>query len=739
MREDIRGFANRRLQSRSKAPLVLCLFSLFVVSLTGLAPLSAKSDPLTIDGDGGAQSDGAPSSSSLPQAEKTDWWTINRTVANQLSVNDLGEVIKSLPREAPIGDTVELMRQLNLFMRAGHRHRVAKVIERLPEGDDESYEKDLSSIADFLVERRELDLARRLLERFPHIQPYQGSSLIDLWAKNGAPAEIDRWLEARMEENYNYRPPARRSFRGFHWEPSWVEGSYDYWLFIRLRFRARKGTEDELLGFLADDVRSHPADLTRSMRYLTAAYATDNARSMGYRPGMERVANKLDVGWMGDICKPALAFDCYLLGIELAGRSPRAAISLFERALSLPFTDQDKKLMDEIVVSKWAFSDPFMNWEKAWRDWTKLELARSYKADDQANKAQPIIEELTAAYPDGLPAFSLSKFAGQVQAASGARVVESRIEKAEFKNTDSVEYWLSRAEYYVGRNERDKVIEAYERALALTPFVINRTGSYSQRLDILFSYAGFLGGPAKSLEAKQLLWDEFKKVPLDTPYGKWMLSRMIGGGSYTAFFGADASRLWDFLAAQREWDSTERELLEVMARVAQRGASAEVEALWDRAEKLASGGSPTRPYVLGSVMMRLEAYLRAIPLLKDAINRLTTDTEKQLATSDLYRAYIRTNNWKAAEGMWSSVHGKTGMPASPEPLGEIAAAAARAQAPDEAMRFWRAKANLDRGDFSYLSDLAKLGLKERLRGFYQQLAKDDPESWAPQAALQLLQ
>ena len=64
---------------------------------------------------------------------------------------------------------------------------------------------------------------------------------------------------------------------------------------------------------------------------------------------------------------------------------------------------------------------------------------------------------------------------------------------------------------------------------------------------------------------------------------------------------------------------------------------------------------------------------------------------------------------------------------------------ARAQAPDQAMRFWRAKANLDRGDLYRLSDFAKLGLKERLQNFYQQLAKDDPESWAPHAALQLLQ
>jgi hypothetical protein len=138
-------------------------------------------------------------------------------------------------------------------------------------------------------------------------------------------------------------------------------------------------------------------------------------------------------------------------------------------------------------------------------------------------------------------------------------------------------------------------------------------------------------------------------------------------------------------------------------------------------------------------MVSNEADVRAIPLLKDSIQRLVTDKEKERATSVLYRAYIHTNNWKVAEEMWPALHHAIWPEASPEALGEIAMAAAKAQAPDEGMRFWRAKANLDRGDFRYLSELARLGLKERLRSFYQQLAKDDPESWAPKAALQSLQ
>jgi hypothetical protein len=68
-----------------------------------------------------------------------------------------------------------------------------------------------------------------------------------------------------------------------------------------------------------------------------------------------------------------------------------------------------------------------------------------------------------------------------------------------------------------------------------------------------------------------------------------------------------------------------------------------------------------------------------------------------------------------------------------------ALAAARAGAHDEAMRLWRLKANIDRGNLYGLSELARLGLKERLRSFYRQLAQDDPASWAPKFALQSLE
>src|SRR5262245_51444102 len=666
MREDIRGSASRRAQSRSKARLALCLFSLFVISLTGLAPLSAKPNPFAKDGDGGAQRNGAPGSSSLPQDPKIEWWAINKSVVDQLSVNDLGEIIKSLPPAASIGDVVESLRQLNLFVRAGHRHRAAQVIDGMPKDVDASYKTTLSHAADFLIGREEWDLARWFLERAPQAEPGWGYVLIKNWSEKGDPSEIDRWLAARMEENFSY------------------------WLFERLRFRVQLKTEGALLDILANDVKAHPADLVRARRYVEAAMTVGN--------------NKYKLDWMGDTCKPALAFECYQLGTEVAPQSPRAAISLFERALSLPFTDQDKKLLHENIISRLAISFGFLNWEKAWRDWTKLELARSYKADDQANKAQPIIEEITAAYPDGLPDLGLSKFAGQVQFASGARVVEGRIVKAEAKNADSVEYWLTRAEYYAGRNEKANAVGAYERALELKPFVVKGANDQSfQRLSILRSYVSFLGGPASSPEAKQLLLREFEESRLDMRYASGLVDIMLDFPEpNTLFFGVEVGRLWDYLTAQRQWYGTERRLLRRMMNAL---PVAERDSFWARAEKLTTASDPTRAYILGEVMVSKEAYIRAIPLLKDAIQRLDKGNENESATNNLYQAYIKTNNWKAAEDMWPSIHGGVMPISSPEALGEIAVAAARAQAQDEAMRFWRAKANLDRVDFRYLSNL----------------------------------
>ena len=77
-------------------------------------------------------------------------------------------------------------------------------------------------------------------------------------------------------------------------------------------------------------------------------------------------------------------------------------------------------------------------------------------------------------------------------------------------------------------------------------------------------------------------------------------------------------------------------------------------------------------------------------------------------------------------------------PDRPRWLGRIALAAARSGARAEALRLWAVRANLDRGDFEGLDDLANAGLREDLVGFYGRMAQADPRSVYPARMLRRL-
>jgi hypothetical protein len=314
---------------------------------------------------------------------------------------------------------------------------------------------------------------------------------------------------------------------------------------------------------------------------------------------------------------------------------------------------------------------------------------------------------------------------------SGARVVEKRFKQAEAKNTESARYWYDRAQYYKGRNERAEAIEAYERALKLSPLRFNQWQYDDWRRVVFLSYIDFLNTPVSSPEARRLLQSEFEAVRLETSYAGFLVGAM--GRDWTWFSSAGTDRLWDFLASQPRWYDLHRDLLGLMIKSL---AGEERSLLWARAEKLTSSGDPSRPMMLGWAMILNADSNRAVPLLKDAIRRWGADGEKYTAVSLLYQIYIDTDNWKDAEALCLAERHERGV--GIDEIRKWALAAARAGAYDEAMRLWRLRANIDRGDLNGLFELARLGLKDRLRSFYRQLAQDDPASWAPKVALQSL-
>lgn len=637
------------------------------------------------------------------QAESPDWWAVDKAVVEQLFTENLGAVVRSLAAARRPSDATELMRRLSLFVRAGHRGRAAETIDRLATATPPLDKSQLRHIANFLIDREEWDLARRFLERLPQAEPGWGYVFIKHWTEQGNHQEIDRWLAARMKSN-----PA-------------------YWLRERLRFRTALGTEAELLNVLAVDVRAHPAGLARAERYLDA---------------VSTVGKKMDLDWVGEVCKPRLAYESYKLGYALIHRSPRAAIALLERSLTIPFTDQDQKLIDQETRHRMAaFISPQV-WERDLRLWTKTALAQSYKANGRADKAQPLIEELAAANKDGLPHISWSQFAGEVQAESGARVIEGRLIEAEAKSENSSEYWHTRARYYTGRQEDAQAIQAFEKALELAPFdPSNETKVFTRRF-ILRDYADYKARTSGAGEAMQLLWREFDSIPLDTDYAAWLVSDMTDYERDDAkVLQAGNDRLWMHLAARKRWGHYEEKLL---WRMISNIPASERESYWSRAEALARNADPSRALRLGWIMTRTDASARAIPLLEQAVERLPdghdpNGNDKWSAAITLFGAYLDTNDWRGAEEIWPIARRRLTPSEITDWLGRIAVAAAKAGAQEDAFRLWRTKANLDRADFRHLNELARLGRKQRLRDFYQQMSQDDPASWVPDAALKVLQ
>jgi hypothetical protein len=637
--------------------------------------------------------------SELAQASSVEWWAIDQAVIEELLTDDLGRVIKSLPEGST--DAALLLRQLNILTRAGHREEAAKVIKQLAAINIRHQESVLSQAADFLIGREDWELARRFLEELPQAQPGWGYVFIKHWAKQGDAREIDRWLAMRAERNFQY------------------------WFDERLRFRVEQGTEGELLDALASEVRAYPNDLARARQYLHALGFTNK---------------KIQVDWLGDVCQPRLAYECYQLGDSLIHRSPRAAASLLERSLALTFTAEDKARIDEDYRHRSAIHIKLIDWEKELRTSTKLSLAQSYKLSGRADKAQPLLEEITAANKDGLPLAGLGQFAGQVQRQSGARVIESRIQKAEANNANSSEYWLTRAEYFAGRQERAQAIEAYQRALELAPLDAEASQlSAFKRHQALSAYARFLAGPSSTSahEARRLVRQEFDATRLETDYARRLANDLVMSEYGNApFLSANDDRLWAYLSARKQWGFTEERLLGHMIR---NSPPAERNRYWPRAEQLAAHADPTRAQILGGVMTNNEAWERAIPWLKDAVGRLSESEAKESTTLALFGAYLQLGDWEAAEAIWPGARRRLTPSETAERLGRIALAAAKAGALDDALRLWRVKANLDRGHFLHLKDLAQFGLKEQLRSFYQQLGRDNPASWTPKAALRLLE
>jgi hypothetical protein len=524
------------------------------------------------------------------------------------------------------------------------------------------------------------------------------------WRKEGDLKELDAWLAVRS--------------------------SQDDWFMQRMYLRKDLGTANELLDGLAADLKAEPTNSVLFDRYLRAAQFASNP----------------DLSWLGDTVPGPLAFDYFERGSRLLQQSPSSAARLLEKSLALPFTDQDARLVSDFFYRGRQIAPPMkVNWEKQLRYWTKRDLAESYRLLKQPLLAQPLAEELVNTKGDDFEAGDPYTIAGTVQAASGQRVIETKILQDEVARRETLEYWIERANYYRGRDEDELARETYRQALVALPYNPREPRAADNRLRLVKEFAFFLGdAESQHEELTTLLRREFTGASPDTDYA-FRIADLITQReldlddlvvSLLARQPAIFGRLFD---AHKEWGNDE-ELLAVAVTKVDEITAEQKRKLLSELERRATHPGSLRAYTLAQIMIANKQWPAAITLLEGYIkNALPSDSEdyKSEATRQLLDVYSHAGDWGAAEQLVFAEKDLF-MQSFAVSLGTIAMAAARRGATSDAVRLWRLAANIDRRQISALNELAQTSARPQLRDLYLQMKKDDPESSIPDTALSLL-
>lgn len=654
---------------------------------------------------------------------------MEREITRVLLEKDAGEVANQLALEAAPNRVAHWLRRLSLFARAGHRARTLQTLNLLAEASDMPPISERWVVAQAVKEiigENDLAALKTYYERIMPIDAAGADNLIRLWERDGDTKELDAWLAERALQ-------------------------HEEWFQLRIHWRTKLGTVNELLDALAADVRANPQDVERAFLYLRANEWAGRAQNVLWLADIFEMRLKSDSA-------PRLAYGSYELGSRLKTDLPQIAVKLFELSLRLPFTANDMQLIRERVIIRFSVSPGVKNWEKQLRFWTKQQLIESYRLTNQPQAAQVLVEELVAMKDDDdILTEDVHTLAGAVQRQSGMRVVEAKILNNEATGRESAAYWTERASYYVGRKEYEVVMATYGQALTHLPLKPQDTASVSARLSLLkqfthFAASRFSGNEgnreAHRAQIKEVLRREFAATPPENIYA-FGVAQIIIDSEFDfddlreSLLVRNRNLLRRMLGARDEWAGHAQQLIETV--ICRETVTPEQKAsYWTQLEGLTKSGAIMRSYQLADAMLSCNEARRAIPLLIGFLKHVRERRNESIAyweehaVNNLFSAYLKAGDWQAAEKMLSEREDLMGRQLIYE-LSRVAVSAAHAGALDDAVRLWSMKANLDRRRLEGLSELATTKAREPLRELYERMKKKDPLSFVPDMALKILQ
>jgi tetratricopeptide (TPR) repeat protein len=640
------------------------------------------------------------------KAESPEWWQAEKEVTAALSKPGADiAVLAAAARTAKPATGREAMFNLSLLLRAGMNRDAQAAVKELKRTAPDLESHQVAGIYYLACDRLiAWDVAQTVVEEFAaNVREISlGNRLLKHMQEAGRTVEqIDEWLA--------HKPPGRDNL----------------WVKERLRFNVEHGRGDDLAREMCDQVRKTPDDAQRAIALLDALlYARP------WKPGK----SPPELAWMSETVKPKLATEA----AELARRlkdfdQPAVAVTFYSRAVETPLTDKEIESLGR-MSAMWR---PPETMRAAFDAHVReglaaclLKLGRNAEAQKRMVEAADIRKK----YALGTNAL----FAGQVQAASGQRVIEGRIQEQEKPSGNNPAYWRERAAYYRGRNDAAQEEQSLKKGLSLSKPLPAPEGGFRRqgdmRASLVSDYAYFLARQKRADDAVAFLRSEIAEAPADAESA--VAAARCLAFDFERHMRADDEVLWKWLTARPKWEHVEERVLE---RMLEKAKADELDKHFSRAEQLVADKDPSRAFSLGWVMNRMHHAQRSIPLLEQAIRRAENKEFGQRAVFTLFESCLDLNDWKRAETLFPEASMRLTPDEQPEWYSRIAVAAAKAGAKADALRIWKAGAALNPAKMRGLDELAKAGLREELADFYRQMRKRMPTSDVPPNALRTLE
>jgi hypothetical protein len=689
---------------------------------------------------------------------QTAFGDIESEINKTLLKKDLRQAIKEAENSSS-NDLKSLLRRLVLYRRAADFEKVASTARQIISRPD--FKKNYYQTRDFLETAlksenfRDLETLRIFLQTVEFNNDVYGR-FIKLCLSNKAACDIrgfDAWLALKASET------EKPSNENYSEEFTWTARQIDW--------RRQFGLDDrEITIRFSENVRNNPADLEAALQYLRYFHSS------------------ADLQWLAENFSSKQAYSYYELG-ERIGRLPdsfppqpadetmpvrRVAVRFLLKSLETPFNEKDVALIHSYRLRSVSVQPQIKNYEKQLRFWTKEALAENYKNVGEAQNAQPIIEELTKLDKSDIISATPSYLAGAVQDASGARAVESEILRQQALRQDSYEYWFERISYYDGRNEPELMFSSYMQAFAAIPFDPANGDLKGMRIYFInrFAYLAESTFGRNSNKAvsedwsaeekrKHQLWQdaenflraEFGKTTANVKYS-YELTKVIAEKDFDNLADEILSKNPEILikAANADLLISYDPLLEIFLE-SENVSQAKKDAVFDELVKIADRADVKKAWVLFELLGQesRKNSAKLVPIFEKHFAKSLEFVKNYKPTEDddfsglpkkygenLFRLYVAANDRKSAEklmlnGYYSYNYG----------IKALIENAARSGAFDEALRYWKMKANLNRQDLEDLSYLKRFPpLAQSLREFYAEMKTAEPNSPVPDAALQIL-